>query len=113
MGEGGVVRPGAGSRLSSRALRKAEARQAAAVVYEETPPVAGRQDMSGLRVVEVERRAFFSPKTLAEYLALSERTIREMLRRGDIPSYRVADGARRIDPADVDSYLAKRREEAA
>jgi hypothetical protein len=32
-----------------------------------------------------------------------------MLKRGDVPSYKVA-GARRIDPTDVDSYLAQRRD---
>jgi excisionase family DNA binding protein len=59
-----------------------------------------------------ERRAFFTPKALAIYLSLSERTVREMLRNGVIPSYRI-EGARRIDPCDVDSYLAGRRQEAA
>jgi excisionase family DNA binding protein len=58
----------------------------------------------------LERRAFFTPKTLAQYLALSERTVRTMLANGAIPSYRV-EGARRIDPADVDFYLAQRRDE--
>lgn len=62
-----------------------------------------------IRVTELERRAFFTPKTLAQYLALSERTVREMLRQGVLPSYRV-EGARRIDPNDVDSYLANRRQ---
>jgi excisionase family DNA binding protein len=58
-------------------------------------------------VTRPERRPFFTPKTLAAYLALSERTVREMLRRGALPSYRVG-GARPIDPSDVDSYLAGR-----
>jgi excisionase family DNA binding protein len=65
-----------------------------------------------VRVTELERRALFTPKTLALYLALSERTVREMLRCGVLPSYRVG-GARRIDPSDVDSYLAGRREEGS
>ncbi len=56
-----------------------------------------------------KRRAFFTPKTLAAYLALSERTVRSMLAAGKIDSYRI-EGARRIDPADVDSYLANNRE---
>ena len=64
-----------------------------------------------VRVTQSDRRAFFTPKSLAAYLALSERTVREMLRRGTLPSYRVG-GARRIDPSDVDSYLAQRREGA-
>jgi excisionase family DNA binding protein len=65
-----------------------------------------------VRVIETERRAFFTPTTLAQYLAVSERTVRSMLAAGKIASYKV-EGARRIDPADVDTYLANRREEAA
>jgi excisionase family DNA binding protein len=65
-----------------------------------------------VRVTEIERRAFFTPKTLAQYLAISERTVRSMVASGRIPSYRV-EGARRIDPHDVDSYLANRRENRA
>ena len=61
-----------------------------------------------VRITEQERRAFFTPRTLAQYFALSERTVRSMLAEGKIASYRV-EGARRIDPADVDSYLARRR----
>ena len=66
--------------------------------------------MGQLRVTDTRRRAFFTPKTLAEYLALSERTVREMLRTGALPSYRI-EGSRRIDPDDVDEYLAARRDE--
>lgn len=65
-----------------------------------------------LEGVAAQRRAFFTPKALAVYLSLSERTVREMLRNRVIPSYRI-EGARRIDPGDVDSYLAARRQEAA
>lgn len=65
-----------------------------------------------LTVVEQSRRAFFTPRTLADYLALSERTVRAMLAEHRIPSYKV-EGARRIDPADVDAYLARRRDDAA
>jgi excisionase family DNA binding protein len=51
----------------------------------------------GVRVTEVERRAFFTPRTLAQYLARSERTVRGMLSTGKLPFYRV-EGAHRIDP---------------
>lgn len=71
-----------------------------------------RPNVGALEVVTEQRRAFFTPKSLAVYLALSERTVREMLRNGVVPSYRI-EGARRIDPRDVDSYLAARRKEAA
>jgi excisionase family DNA binding protein len=65
-----------------------------------------------VRITERERRGFFTPKTLAQYLALSERTVRSMLAAGKVASYRV-EGARRIDPADVDCYLARHRERGA
>jgi excisionase family DNA binding protein len=53
-------------------------------------------------------RPFFTARTLAQYLALSERTVRQMLADGVIPSYLIG-GSRRGDPADVDAYLATRR----
>jgi excisionase family DNA binding protein len=59
--------------------------------------------------VLTERRAFFTPKTLAQYLAVSERTVRSMLAKGTIPSYLI-EGSRRIDPADVDAYEERRAE---
>ena len=64
--------------------------------------------MSVVNVTE-ERRAFFTPKTLAVFLAVSERTVYELLSSGQLASYKVA-GARRIDPADVDEYLARNRQ---
>ena len=60
--------------------------------------------MSGSIHVVTERQGFFTPKTLAAYLALSERTVRQLLADSAIPSYRIA-GSRRIDPRDVDNYL--------
>ncbi len=56
------------------------------------------------------RQAFFTSRSLAAYLSLSERTVRELLRIGAIPSYKVA-GSRRIDPVDVEAWLAACREE--
>jgi len=56
------------------------------------------------------RRALLTPRGLAQYLTLSERTVRELLRTGELPSYKVA-GARHIDPDDVDAWLARRRRE--
>jgi excisionase family DNA binding protein len=61
-----------------------------------------------IEVGDAALRRFFTTASLASYLALSERTIRDMLKRGEIASYKVA-GARRIAPADVDSYLAEHR----
>lgn len=65
------------------------------------------------RVIDTEpRQPFFTPKTLACYLSLSERTIRQMIADRTIASYRVA-GQRRISAEDVDRYLASRRDERA
>lgn len=59
-----------------------------------------------------EVRPFFTPKTLAEYLDLSERTVYDLLKRGKMPSYKVG-GARRIASEDVERYLAGCRQERA
>jgi excisionase family DNA binding protein len=56
--------------------------------------------------------AFFTERSLAAYLAVSDRTIRNWIRRGELPSYKLG-AARRIDPSDVKDFLACRREEAA
>jgi excisionase family DNA binding protein len=55
------------------------------------------------------RRPFFTPRTLAEYLAVDRRTVYAMLARGTLPSYKV-EGLRRIAAEDVDAYLAERRD---
>ncbi len=64
--------------------------------------------MSTLPMSKQARRPFFTPKGLADYLSISERTVRQMLADGRIPSYRV-EGIRRIDPTDVEAYLARNR----
>jgi excisionase family DNA binding protein len=56
--------------------------------------------------------AFFTERTLAAYLAVSDRTIRNWIRRGELPSYKLG-AARRIDPADVEDFIARHRDEAA
>jgi excisionase family DNA binding protein len=62
-------------------------------------------------VADDNRRPFFTPKTLAAYLAVGERTVYALLADGSMPSYKIA-GTRRIDPDDVDAYLAARRVQA-
>jgi excisionase family DNA binding protein len=52
---------------------------------------------------------FFTERTLAAYLAVSDRTIRNWIRKGELPSYKLG-ASRRIDPADVDTFLARRRD---
>jgi excisionase family DNA binding protein len=64
--------------------------------------------MSAARVL-TDGEQFYTVATLAKKLAISERTVREYLNRGDIPCYRIGP-QRRIDPADVRSWLEQRRE---
>jgi excisionase family DNA binding protein len=55
---------------------------------------------------------FFTERSLAAYLSVSDRTVRNWIRRGELPSYKLG-ASRRIDPADVATFLEQRREEAA
>jgi excisionase family DNA binding protein len=64
--------------------------------------------VTAIRVAKQEFRPFFTPRALAEYLSISERTVRDMLSKERIPSYKV-EGLRRIDPVDVEDYLARHR----
>jgi len=73
---------------------------------------AGFKDRGGMRDNSAQSESFFTERTLAAYLAVSDRTIRNWIRRGELPSYKLG-ASRRIDPADVDAFLESRREEAA
>jgi excisionase family DNA binding protein len=65
--------------------------------------------MSALKVAQAELEPFYSVAALAKRLAISERTVRTMLNRGDLPAYRIGP-QRRIDPADVRRWLETKRE---
>ena len=65
--------------------------------------------MRRLEVELPERRSFFTPKTLAQYLSLSERSVRRMIAERAIASYRVG-GSRRVRPEDVEIYLEQRKQ---
>jgi excisionase family DNA binding protein len=65
-----------------------------------------------IRGMERKSRAFFTERTLAAHLAVSDRTIRNWIRRGELPSYKLG-ASRRIDPADVEDFLSRHRDEAA
>lgn len=58
------------------------------------------------------RPTFFTERTLADFLAVSDRTIRNWIKSGKLPSYKLG-AARRIDPADVEDFLSRHRDEAA
>ncbi len=68
-------------------------------------------DIYGMERNTAPAGAFFTERTLAAYLAVSDRTIRNWIRRGELPSYKLG-AARRIDPADVEDFLARRRDGA-
>lgn len=44
-------------------------------------------------------------KDSAEYLGVTERTIRNFIARGDLPAYRIGNRALRIDRADLDKII--------
>jgi len=73
---------------------------------------AGFIDRGGMERNTPSWPTFFTERSLAAYLAVSDRTIRNWIRRGELPSYKLG-AARRIDPADVVAFLEARREEAA
>lgn len=62
--------------------------------------------------MEVTEPNFYTERTLAEFLAVSGRTVRNWIRRGELASYKLG-AANRIDPADVDDFLTRHRDEAA
>lgn len=68
-------------------------------------PANGGGDRKPRRAVE----PFYTVAELAARLALSERTVRDMLNRGEIPCYRIGP-QRRIDPADLRRWLEQKRE---
>lgn len=71
------------------------------------------EELAPLIAAELQgREPLYSPKTLAERLDIHERTVRQMLADGVIPSMLVS-GSRKIDPVDVDRYLAAQKAKAA
>jgi len=54
---------------------------------------------------------FFTVATLARYLAVSERTVRQMVTDRRIASYRI-EGQRRFAVSDVEAYLRHHRSAA-
>jgi excisionase family DNA binding protein len=71
---------------------------------------AGSVDIGAMERNTPSDPTFFTERTLAVYLSVSDRTIRNWIRRGELPSYKLG-ASRRIDPADVDAFLEVRREE--
>jgi excisionase family DNA binding protein len=53
---------------------------------------------------------FYTVASLAQLLSVTPKTVKNMIRDGEIASYKIRD-SRRIAKADVDSYLAEHRED--
>ena len=51
---------------------------------------------------------WYTPATLAKRLDVSERTVRNWIASGKLASYKIGS-VRRIDPVDVDAFLARHR----
>lgn len=64
--------------------------------------------MSAVIVKDAAREPFFTVVSLAGYLGVHPRTIRQWISDGKIPSYSF-EGSRRISAADVDAYIRARR----
>ncbi len=58
-----------------------------------------------------ERRPFFTPKTLAAYLSISDRTARQLIADRVLPSVKIA-GVRRIPAEAVDRFIAEHTDAA-
>ena len=74
------------------------------------PPAPRAQTPSGRPCLEsaVFVESFHAVSDVAERLSISERSVRYMIARGEIPSYKIA-GRRRIDPSDLRRWLEQRR----
>ncbi len=55
---------------------------------------------------------FYTVQTLAAKLSFSDRQVRRMIKEKRLDHY-VIEGCYRFDPADVETYLQQRHEEAA
>jgi excisionase family DNA binding protein len=55
---------------------------------------------------------YVTPAEAADHLGLSLRTMRDMLARGAIPSYKF-EGARRVAVTDLEAYAAARKQDRA
>ena len=57
-----------------------------------------------------QRTDWYTPASLARELDVSERTVRNWVRCGQLTSYKIG-GSRRFKPADVEAFLARFRDE--
>lgn len=69
----------------------------------------GDRKVTPVKVNDGEVRPFYTPASLAKRLAVTERMVWKLIQQDELPSYKIGR-TRRIDPVDVDAYLAARRE---
>lgn len=55
-----------------------------------------------------DERPLLTPKQVGERLGISERTARDLIQTGGIPSVKIG-GNRRVEAAEVDRFIAARR----
>jgi excisionase family DNA binding protein len=71
-------------------------------------------DLEGLAALVAARltddRPLLSPRALGQRLGVSERTARDLIQSGRLRSVKVG-GSRRVEPAEVDRYVASLRDE--
>lgn len=66
--------------------------------------------MTAVRISEAVQQPFYTPKTLAQLLQVSERTVRTLLAERQIASVKVM-GQRRVSAEDLRVFLDRNREE--
>lgn len=66
--------------------------------------------MTAVRISEPSREPFYTPRTLAQLLQVSERTVRTMLAERQIASVKVM-GQRRVSAEDLRVFLDRNRDE--
>jgi excisionase family DNA binding protein len=59
--------------------------------------------------INAERDAWFTEESLASWLRISDRKVRQWVAEGRLPSYKL-DGCRRFHPEDVDQFVSQFRD---
>lgn len=61
--------------------------------------------------IDLNKLDFLKIEKVAEIMNVSKRTVEELIRSGELPSYRIR-GNRRVDRADLVAYLLRSRSDA-
>jgi excisionase family DNA binding protein len=68
------------------------------------------QEIAAALAPLLDIRPLLTTAQAADRLGVSERTVRNMLERRELRSIIVSEGSRRIEPTEIDRYVASRRE---